>query len=509
MSKKVTEQEKPKTKYDRKMEARRKAAEKEKREKLTLKIVGFALLAALVGTSAYFGVTRFVDVHTATTEPYVSIGDHQLTQLEYEYYYNTSVSNYISSYSYFLSYMGLDTEKPLDEQQYSETMTWKDYFEQTTCEQLRQEYALIDDAKANGFEYDTTEDYNNYITTAKETAKNANQTLAQYFKASFGDYATVSNVKPFMEQSYYASAYYDKLLEDNTPDDATVAAYYEAHKADYDKVSYYSFAFDPSVYASDTALPDATEVTGSDENTPGSTTEAADTTTDANSSSEDADSTTEATSSTEDANSTTEATSSTEDANSTTETNNSTEDTDSTTETADNSTDATDNATATNEETPAYILANEMLERLKDGEDFETLCAEFATDDTKSNYESTDSEYSLTENVTCSSANADFSAWLSDESRKEGDMTVIQSESTGVCYVLKFVSRTYDDTCLDSISSTLSSDEVGTYIDALLENAYEVTDLKGNLNYLNTTEASSTDSEADTEAATEATTEAN
>lgn len=470
MSKKVTEQEKPKTKYDRKMEARRKAAEKEKREKLTLRIVGFALLAALVGTSAYFGVTRFVDVHTATTEPYVSIGDHQLTQLEYEYYYNTSVSNYISSYSYFLSYMGLDTEKPLDEQQYSETMTWKDYFEQTTCEQLRQEYALIDDAKANGFEYDTTEDYNNYITTAKETAKNANQTLSQYFKASFGDYATVSNVKPFMEQSYYARAYYDKLLEDHTPDDATIAAYYESHKADYDKVSYYSFAFDPSVYASDTALPDATEVTGSDENTPGSTTEAADTTTEANSSSEDADSTTEAT---------------------------------------DNTTDATNNAAATNEETPAYILANEMLERLKDGEDFETLCAEFATDDTKSNYESTDSEYSLTENATCSSANADFSAWLSDESRKEGDMTVIQSESTGVCYVLKFVSRTYDDTCLDSISSTLSSDEVGTYIDALLENAYEVTDLKGNLNYLSTTEASSTDSEADTESTTEATTEAN
>ena len=470
MSKKVTEQEKPKTKYDRKMEARRKAAEKEKREKLTLRIVGFALLAALVGTSAYFGVTRFVDVHTATTEPYVSIGDHRLTQLEYEYYYNTSVSNYISSYSYFLSYMGLDTEKPLDEQQYSETMTWKDYFEQTTCEQLRQEYALIDDAKANGFEYDTTEDYNNYLTTAKETAKNANQTLAQYFKSSFGDYATVSNVKPFMEQSYYAKAYYDKLLEDHTPDDATIAAYYESHKADYDKVSYYSFAFDPSVYASDTALPDATEVTGSDENTPGSTTEDADTTTEANSSSEDADSTTEAT---------------------------------------DNTTDATDNATTTNEETPAYILANEMLERLKDGEDFETLCAEFATDDTKSNYESTDSEYSLTENTTCSSANADFSAWLSDESRKEGDMTVIQSESTGVCYVLKFVSRTYDDTCLDSISSTLSSDEVGTYIDALLENAYEVTDLKGNLNYLSTAEASSTDSEADTEAATEATTEAN
>lgn len=423
MSKKVKEQpEKPKTKYDRKMEARRKAAEKEKRERLILRIVGITLLAAVICTTGYFGIMRFLDIRTATTEPYVSIGEHQLTQVEYDYYYHTSVSNYVNSYSYFLAYMGLDTEQPLDEQQYSEDMTWQDYFEQMTSEQLRQQYALIDDAKANGFEYDTTEDYNTYLATAKETAKNDNQTLAQYVKSSFGEYATVSNVKPFIEQSYYAHAYYDKLIEDYTPDDATVSAYYESHKAEYDKVSYYSFSFDPTLY-----------------------TDEADT-----------------------------------------------DETDTSTETAD--ADETDEASA------VYKLANEMLDRLKAGEAFEALCAEYATEDVKSNYESEDSEYSLTEDVVCSSTNSDFSEWLSDEARTAGDMTVIQSETTGVCYVLKFVSRTYDDTCLDSISSEISTEEVEDYIAALLDDAYEVTDLKGNLNYLTITEEDAEDSTDDTSA---------
>lgn len=447
MSKKVKEQpEKPKTKYDRKMEARRKAAEKEKRERLILRIVGIALLAAVICTTGYFGITRFLDVRTATTETYVSIGEHPLTQLEYDYYYHTSVSNYINSYSYFLAYMGLDTEQPLDEQQYSEDMTWQDYFEQMTSEQLRQQYALIDDAKANGFEYDTTEDYNTYLATAKETAKNANQTLAQYVKSSFGEYATVSNVKPFIEQSYYAHAYYDKLIEDYTPDDATVSAYYESHKAEYDKVSYYSFSFDPALYTDE-----------ADANEADTSTETADAD-EADTSAETADA----------------------------------DETDTSTETAE--TNEADEASA------VYKLANEMLERLKAGEAFEALCAEYATEDVKSNYESEDSEYSLTEDVVCSSTNSDFSEWLSDEARTAGDMTVIQSETTGVCYVLKFVSRTYDDTCLDSISSEISTEAVEDYIAALLDDAYEVTDLKGNLNYLTITEGDAEGSTDDTSA---------
>ena len=126
---KSTEQEKPKTRYDRKMEARRKEAAREKRNSMIFRIICIAFVVAIVGTAGYFGVTKYVDYRTATKDLYLSVGDHQLTKLEYDYYFNTTVNNYVNTYSYYLSYIGLDTTQPFDEQQYSEDITWQEYFE--------------------------------------------------------------------------------------------------------------------------------------------------------------------------------------------------------------------------------------------------------------------------------------------------------------------------------------------------------------------------------------------
>jgi hypothetical protein len=139
-----------------------------------------------------------------------------------------------------------------------------------------------------------------------------------------------------------------------------------------------------------------------------------------------------------------------------------------------------------------------MAERLEAGEDFESLCYEYATDDTKDSYNSEDSEYSLTSSVTADSINALFEDWLYDDAREEGDITIISSESTGVYYVLKFVSKEYDDTCLDSISSTLASNTTSSYLSDLAEN-YEVTDIQGNIGYLSTEESDSDESDSGSE----------
>lgn len=448
---KSTEQEKPKTRYDRKMEARRKEAAREKRNSMIFRIICIAIVVAIVGTAGYFGVTKYLDYRTATKDLYLSVGDHQLTKLEYDYYFNTTVNNYVNTYSYYLSYIGLDTTQPFDEQQYSEDMTWQEYFEEATITQIQQEYALLDDASANAFEYDTSEDYNNFVTNAKTTAKESQVTLQNYYKTLFGDYANQWNVKPFMENSYTASAYYDKLLEDHTPTDDEITDYYEKHKADYDKVSFYNFTFDPANY---------TDTTGEDV-------------------SDDDDTTSD---------------DSTDTSNEATET----EDTDTSNETEDN--DASDDDTTTNsaDASTARTLAEEMVSRLEDGEDFEDLCYEYAIDDAKANYESEDAEYSLTEGMTCSSTNISYSDWLSDESRKAGDITIIEDSTTGACYVLKFVSRTYDESCLDTISSTLSTEAVNEYLDALLEGKYEAVDLKGEISYLTSSEEDASESSEDT-----------
>lgn len=449
---KTTEQDKPQTKYDRKMEARRKEAAREKRNSIIFRTICIIILAGIIGTAGYFSIKQYLEFHTATTEAYAAIGEHEITKLEYDYYFNSTVNNYVNTYSYFLSYMGLDTTKPFEEQQYSEDMTWQEYFEQMTFEQLQREYALIDDAKATGFEYDTTEDYNTFIDTAKEAAKNNQITMMGYYKAMFGDYATANNVKPLMENSFIAQAYYDKLMEDNTPAEDVVSDYYEEHKEDYDQVSFYSFSFDPANVS----------VSPADEGN------------DNTDSSEDSDTEDDNANSSEDPN--------TEDNNG-----NSSEDSDN----EDGNTDSSENKTA------AYSLAEEMKERLEHGEDFETLCAEYAPEEQRANYESPDTEYSLSENTVCSQTNQIYQDWLSDESRKAGDITIIQAEDSGICYVLKFVSRTYDETCLDTISTNLATEAVTEYIDGLLKNNYEAKDIKGEIAYLSKTTEDTTGTDTD------------
>lgn len=74
--------------------------------------------------SAY---TKYAAVHNT----YVKIGDHEITKVEYDYYYNNAVNSYLSMYGSYLPYMGLDTSKDFAQQQYTDNMTWKDYFDQS------------------------------------------------------------------------------------------------------------------------------------------------------------------------------------------------------------------------------------------------------------------------------------------------------------------------------------------------------------------------------------------
>lgn len=246
MSKKTIETEKTEkvmTRYDRKMERRRKEQEKEARAKKYRKITGIVLLVCLVvlvlgsiGTSL---LRRYNTFHGT----YVKVGNHELTKLEYDYYYNSYVNNYLSSYSYLLSYMGLDTTQDFDEQEYSDTMTWKDFFDQMTVGQIQEVKALVDDAVANGFVYDDTEDYESFLANVKTNIASAGVTESKYYKDVYGEYATENRVKGFVKETLLASAYYEKLTEDNVPAQEEIDEYYAENKDDYDTVTYRSFTF--------------------------------------------------------------------------------------------------------------------------------------------------------------------------------------------------------------------------------------------------------------------------
>lgn len=408
------------TKYDLKMERRRKEREKEERTRKGIRIGSIAVLICIIALIVGSVGTNIYKKQKVFHGTYVKIGDYELTQLEYDFYFNSVANNYISTYSYLLSYMGLDASRDYDEQVYSGEMTWKDFFDQMAVAQIQEVKALKDDAAKTGFTFDEAAEYKTFQDNLGQAATAAGESEAQYYKNLYGEYATQKNVESFVKDTLLASAYYQKLTDDRTPSQEEINTYYEEHKNDYDTVDYRSFTFSSA---------DITE------------------------NSEEAD------------------------------------------------------RTAAVE--GFQKSAEEFQTRLEAGEDFNALCAEYAADEeTKANYESTESDYSLTQGVNYANANYMYSAWLFDEARTEGEITVVPDQANARCYVLRFEGRNKDEeTVNESISGTLAGEAAGDYVEALTE-GYEVTDVAGDLKYLVLQAQAAAQSEAaETENTTEAQTE--
>ncbi|NLL77681.1 MAG: hypothetical protein GX235_10625 [Clostridiales bacterium] len=234
-------EQKAKTKYDRKMEERKKQEIKDKRKQRIMQVgaivIGLGIIAAIAGSI----VVSILDKHEALNSPYVTIGNYEVTQPEYEYYYSTTVNNYLSTYSPILSYIGLDPSVDFDKQQYTEDMTWKDLFDQMTVEQIKQTKALLDDAEANQFSYDITEEYANILSSISAQAQKQNLSVSDYYADAYGPYATEKRLEPYIKDNILAQAYYNELLTQNVPTNQDIKDYYAEHTKEYDKVDYRSF----------------------------------------------------------------------------------------------------------------------------------------------------------------------------------------------------------------------------------------------------------------------------
>ena len=476
------------TRYDRRMEKRKKEEEKERRSWKRFKIVSIVILAA-VAVSIVFSIgTSFYNRYTVLNQTYFQVGDHDITRLEYNYYFNNVYSNYLSMYGSYVSMMGLDTTVDLDEQTYpgNENMTWKDYFDQSAVEQIQQIKAMADEARENGFEYDSSEDMASYETEIAAQAESASVSESEYYTLMYGDYATPSRIETFVEENLLASAYYSHLVEENQPADDEITAYYEENKNSYDTVTYRSFYFEVDTSAG--------EETGSEETTAVETTTAAEETTVEETTLDTAEETAEETTAAEET--TVEETTTGAEETAAEET---------TAAEAETETASEEETGMTDEEIAAAmdelkVQADEMAARLEAGEDFEDLCVEYASEDQKENYGG-EEDGSLTEEGSYFGAPSVAADWLFDESRQEGDITVLESESLNRYYVVQFISRQNDEeTTNESIGNLLASQVVSEYVTEIAQE-YTVTDVAGDLHYLTVPEEST--EAAETETATE------
>ena len=220
-------------------------AEQKEAKKLKLyTTIAVVVLAVLVLFAGIYGVSKAVansGIRERNTVA-MTINEHEISNAELSYYYIDAVNNFYNNYGSYASLLGLDTTKPLDQQEVSEGYTWADDFMASATQNIATIYALTDEAKANGFdlhEDDIASIDNEFLMMEYYAVYNYGYAnLESYLKAMYGSGATVESYREYYEMNFLAEHYETHYADTRTYTNEDLRA---AEAEDYNKFTSYSY----------------------------------------------------------------------------------------------------------------------------------------------------------------------------------------------------------------------------------------------------------------------------
>ena len=163
------------------------------------------------------------------------------------YYFYSQYQSFLSTYGSYASYFGLDTSKSLKNQNYSDDLTWYDYFMNSTASQLVQIVALCEGARAEGVELDEEDkkSVDEVIESLESYAKENSMTVSTLLSKYYGRGVTIADVRKATEMSTLASKYMNKLGDDFKAalTDEEIEKYVDDHKSSFLSVNVLKYTF--------------------------------------------------------------------------------------------------------------------------------------------------------------------------------------------------------------------------------------------------------------------------
>ena len=230
---------------------RQEQKEAKKLKAQTISFVAIMLAIAIIAVSI-LGVQTVNNSGILEKKTIAAVVDGKnLNSVQMNYYLNDYIqtvysqwqNDYGSSTTVYLGLMGLDANKPLDQQEYNpETKeTWGDYFLSGALAKAKNDYALYAKATAEGFQLDEEQ----------QKAMDSNLNMLDLYASLYGyknadkflqsRYGHGSNVKSYTEYtkiSTIASAFYNKYSESLTYDDAAIREYEKGKENNFTSFSY-------------------------------------------------------------------------------------------------------------------------------------------------------------------------------------------------------------------------------------------------------------------------------
>ena len=204
---------------------------------MTLKRLTSLLLVAMLMLGSLSGCNAKPQKAIALT-----VGDHEITAVELNYYYVEMIDSFYQDYAYIISTM-LDLKKPLSQQIFDEAtgQTWAEYFLQCSIDNVRSTYALCDAAEAAGFTLNQS-DLNSVelvIDALNGYAKTAGKEVDDCMEELFGKGASVDSYREYYRRNILANSYYSHYY--NSLEYSTKALF-EFDQQDISRFNSYSYA---------------------------------------------------------------------------------------------------------------------------------------------------------------------------------------------------------------------------------------------------------------------------
>ena len=149
----------------------------------------------------------------------LKVGDYKINALEYRFYYTDAKNNLINEYGTEMAQNGVDFNKPLESQNYTETVSWADYIHNNAVSELTEIYGMYAAAEKAGHVMsdemkETVENYMNALIGSAESQKtNPDKYINQIYGKNIGE----AEVREFITRRYYAADYVNKVQSEFKP----------------------------------------------------------------------------------------------------------------------------------------------------------------------------------------------------------------------------------------------------------------------------------------------------
>lgn len=170
----------------------------------------------------------------------VTVGGESLTNKELQIHYGMQYINFMNSYGYYAAAFGLDTTKPLNQQQsYIEGLTWEQMFLMAALEEYQQIAALAEKAKAEGVTLPEEERASldeHYAGLAEMAQSNGFASADELIQADLGPGADLETYKKYLETEILAGYYRQSIQDGITWTEDDLKEYYDTHPEEFEGV---------------------------------------------------------------------------------------------------------------------------------------------------------------------------------------------------------------------------------------------------------------------------------